>query len=372
LKSRISTDVHVGKDGWLFLIAGTNAVGTLYERKARLLSDAKLQQWTKLIEARARRLDAMGVQYVHVSVPEKLTIYDHKLNQPPVVDWRLSPALRLGEMLQRSPYAHVWLDLVGPFRAARNEEELYSKTDTHWCAAGCFHAYTLICNRIGIIPVRDLLRTRKSSEQGAYLDLGMKVEPPVADVFKFYDFIQNSRRVYVNPIAQCLETMAGEVGMHVGSHVGSHVRFMNETSLAANKKILIFGDSCSSQSSNALTGMLAETAREVEFIWSSNLDWAYIRSTRPDVVIYELAERFLTVVPNDRLSLRRTLAWRVLRAKWLQAQSLPERGGAKARLVAGTRMRPKAPMERRSAQRGVLRAQPVLLPPQGSYDEMRA
>jgi alginate O-acetyltransferase complex protein AlgJ len=313
----MSTDVHVGKDGWLFLIGGRNAVGTLYDRNAPLLPDAKLQQWAKLIEARARRLEAMGVQYVHVSVPEKLTIYDHKLNEPPVVDWRLSPAWRLGEMLQRSPYAHVWLDLVGPFRAARNEEELYFKTDTHWCAAGCFHAYTLICNRIGITPVQDLLRTRKSSEQGAYLDLGMKIEPPVADVFKFYDFIQNSRRLYVNPIAQCLETMAGKVGMHVGSHV----RFMNETSLAANKKILIFGDSCSSQSSNALTGMLAETAREVEFIWSSNLDWAYIRRARPDVVIYELAERFLTVVPNDRLSLRRTLAWRTLQARWLQSKA---------------------------------------------------
>jgi len=67
-----------------------------------------------------------------------------------------------------------------------------------------------------------------------------------------------------------------------------------------------------------LTGMLAETAREVEFIWSSNLDWAYIKRARPDVVIYELAERFMTIVPNDRLSLRWTVARQALKAKWLK------------------------------------------------------
>jgi hypothetical protein len=64
--------------------------------------------------------------------------------------------------------------------------------------------------------------------------------------------------------------------------------------------------------------MLAETAREVEFIWSSNLDWAYIKRAKPDIVIYELVERFMTIVASDQLSLRRTVARQALRAKWLQ------------------------------------------------------
>jgi hypothetical protein len=64
--------------------------------------------------------------------------------------------------------------------------------------------------------------------------------------------------------------------------------------------------------------MLAETAREVEFIWSSNLDWAYIKRAQPDIVVYDLVERFMTIVANDRLSLRRTVARQVLKAKWLR------------------------------------------------------
>jgi len=43
----------------------------------------------------------------------------------------LSPALRLGELLQRSPYGRVWLDIVPALRAARDDRQLYGKTDSH-------------------------------------------------------------------------------------------------------------------------------------------------------------------------------------------------------------------------------------------------
>jgi hypothetical protein len=64
--------------------------------------------------------------------------------------------------------------------------------------------------------------------------------------------------------------------------------------------------------------MLAETAREVEFIWSSNLDWAYIKRAKPDIVIYDLVERFMTIVANDKLRLLRTVLRQALKAKWLK------------------------------------------------------
>jgi hypothetical protein len=61
--------------------------------------------------------------------------------------------------------------------------------------------------------------------------------------------------------------------------------------------------------------MLAETAREVEFIWSSNLDWSYIKRARPDIVIYDLVERFMTILPADKLNLRWTVARQAVKAK---------------------------------------------------------
>ncbi len=80
---------------------------------------------------------------------------------------------------------------------------------------------------------------------------------------------------------------------------------------AAKKKILIFGDSFSSQRGDALTAMLAETVRDVEFVWSSNLDWAFIKRAK------RLVERSMTILADDKLSIRRTIA-----RQWWKAQRL--------------------------------------------------
>jgi alginate O-acetyltransferase complex protein AlgJ len=309
----LSPWVYEGQEGWLFLIGGSNSIGALYDRNAPLLNDAKLQQWVKLIEGRAHRLERMGIEYIHISIPEKLTLYDNKFHDPPIVDWRLSPAIRLREMMRRSRYAHVCLDLIGPFRAAREEIELYYRTDTHWTPEGCFLAYKLLCEKLGIRPELGLL-TRPRREVESVLDLGLKMEPPVLEPLRLYNFTKDSQKTYRNVIAQYLETVTANALVHIGAHI----RYKNSNPSAANKKILIFGDSYASLHPDGLTAMLAETARDVEFIWSSNLDWAYIKRAQPDIVVYDLVERFMTMVANDRLSLRRTVAGQVLKAKWLQ------------------------------------------------------
>jgi hypothetical protein len=306
----LSPWVYEGQDGWLFLVGGSNSIGALYDRNAPLLSDAKLQAWVTLIEGRAHRLERMGIQYVHISIPEKLTLYDNRFHDPPIVDWQLSPGLRLGEMMQRSPYAHVWLDLVGPFRAARDEVQLYYKTDTHWTPEGCFVAYKLLCQKLGIRPELSLL-TRPRREVESVLDLGLKMEPPALEPLRLYDFTKDAQKTYRNVIAQYLDTVTANALVHIGAHI----RYKNANPAAANKKILIFGDSYASLRPDGLTAMLAETAREVEFIWSSNLDWSYIKRARPDIVIYDLVERFMTILPADKLNLRWTVARQAVKAK---------------------------------------------------------
>jgi alginate O-acetyltransferase complex protein AlgJ len=319
--------VHKGRDGWLFLIGGSNSVSSLYDRESGLLGDKTVRKWADLIERRARRFEQMGIQYIHTHVPEKLTIYDDKLWDPPIVDWRLSPAVRLREMLKSSPHSDVYLDLVEPFRTAPDKDQLYFKTDSHWSGEGCYFAYRLLCERIGIAPEPDLLSRAHQSLDGV-LDMGSKFDPPIYEPVKLYDFRMKTRRVFRNAIARYLETP--EFGAQI--HVGTHVRYFNPTPGAAKKKILIFGDSFSSQRGDALTAMLAETARDVEFVWSSNLDWTYIKRARPDVVIYEIVERFMTVLPKDNLNLRWHLLRQGLRAKWLQYRA-KRRAAARARHV---------------------------------------
>jgi hypothetical protein len=306
----MSADVYEGQDGWLFL---AGAVATLYDHSGFALSDARLSDWVALVETRAARLEQMGVRYVHMPAPEKLTIYDNKLRQP-IVNWRLSPALRLDELFRHSPYAHVWLDIIPALRAARDQSQLYAKTDSHWNAEGAFVAYKLLCERIGLSPDLELL-SRKHVEYHAVFDLGARMTPPLREWFKMYNFTKNATRYYRNSIAQYLESVTGKPATFGGSHVAFRNR---KVSAANNKKILIFGDSFCSQGAESLTGMLAETAREVEFIWSYDLDWIYIERARPDVVIYEMAERSMTYVPRDDFSLRWLFWKRGLQLEWLQ------------------------------------------------------
>jgi hypothetical protein len=227
--------------------------------------------------------------------------------------------VRLRELVRRSQYARVWLDLIEPFRAARDQQPLYYKTDSHWSGEGCFLAYDLLCEKLGIAPVATLL-DRNSREVYGLLDLGSKMEPAIGETIRVYDYAQDAKLAYSNSVAKYLEI--ARAGAKV--HVGSHVRYRNESPTAAKKKILIFGDSYSNSEPGALTGMLAETVRDVEFVWSSNFDWSYIRRARPDVVIFELVERFMTVLADDRLNLRWNSARQGLRANWLR---LKERMG---------------------------------------------
>jgi hypothetical protein len=50
--------------------------------------------------------------------------------------------------------------------------------------------------------------------------------------------------------------------------------------------------------------LVAQTFREVHFFWSNSIDYDYITETKPDIVLSELAERFVKRVPDDKRDLR--------------------------------------------------------------------
>ena len=76
--------VHVGTSGWLFLAEGTNDVRKLY-CDPNFLSDEDIQKWRLLLLQRKLKLETASIEYLHVWVPEKLSIYSEFLgpNFPP-------------------------------------------------------------------------------------------------------------------------------------------------------------------------------------------------------------------------------------------------------------------------------------------------
>lgn len=141
-----------------------------------------------------------------------------------------------------------------------------------------------------------------------------------------HGFERRARRVEANALVRYREETEPErIG---GVFVGSRVVLRNEGA-ADPRRLLIFGDSYSYEAAPRLTTMLAETFGEVHAIWSADIDWAYVRAVKPDIVLFEIAERFLRRVPTDRFRVDAFAARRVRLA------SRPARAAAALVAAAG-------------------------------------
>lgn len=281
--------VHRGRDGWLFLIGGTNGVLGQYRRS--LSGWWHLRRWARLIEARAARAQGLGIRYVHAIVPEKLSVYDdrtHDLAYDPL----LSPARRLARRLDRMA---GFVDLVAPLRGARDGgPPLYRRTDSHWTYDGCLIGYRALMRACGAVPPPDIGERPRFETEGLW-DLGDKLPDRPRETVVNWAVQRDATRHHASPLVESYEA-AGRAG---DLHVGAHVVYRNESPHADPRTLVLFGDSHAHFAPIMLTGLLAESFREMHFVWSSSLDWAYVERVRPDILMFEMAERFLTRLPAD-------------------------------------------------------------------------
>jgi alginate O-acetyltransferase complex protein AlgJ len=288
--------IHEGRDGWLFLTAGSNNV--IGQFSDTPLMKQRLADWKGLLIARSRRCESLGTTYQHLIVPEKLTVYDHLL-QGLEIDQRLSPALRLRQSLIWHPLVRrSCLDLVTAFRQRCRDEDLYFRTDSHWSFAGRMVAYRALCQSLGAVPQEDLPE-RPFVVQQFQGDLGGQLEPPQSEPARFYDLQRDAVRHYASPIVEKREA-DGAINT---LHVGAHVIYRNASPAADPRRLVLFGDSYAHFAPSMLTIMLAETFREVHFVWSTSIDWRYVERTMPDILVTQIAERFMFQVPDDGFDL---------------------------------------------------------------------
>ncbi|MBX9934593.1 MAG: hypothetical protein K2Y56_24265 [Methylobacterium sp.] len=289
MKRRSREIVHVGRAGWLFLVGGTNDVIRQY--RWTFGSWWRLRRWAELIEARAARARSLGIRYVHVVVPEKLSVYDDRtdgLHYDPTK----SPARRLARRLSGSP---AFLDLLGPMRAAREDgPPLFFRTDSHWSFDGCFLAYRLLMRACGAVVPPDLPERRRF-EHERVRDLGEKLPDRPPERASLCDIPRDAVRTYANRLVESHEAAGRESQLHTGAHVV----FRNDAPGVDPRTLMLFGDSYSHFAQIMLTGLLAESFRSVHFVWSSSLDWTHIEAVRPDLLVTEIAERFMVRVPGD-------------------------------------------------------------------------
>jgi len=293
---RMSQDVQVGLDGWLFLKGGSNQAEKFYTSETPL-DDQKMRLWSELLYSRNTRLRAGGFEYLHFMAPDKTTVYPEFYGEP-IPRYDLHPIAKFNDAFCNSGF---WLPVLPSLMAEKKHRDLYYKTDSHWNYWGCFAAYVSLCGKLNARPVMDLVHRPKATVK-IIMDLGGKLVPMIEEQAEFLSVLRDSQRVYCNDIVEYNESdRSAATGKLLYNSI---VSFRNNDKKCDSRRVILFGDSFCEYRPHMMTGMLAETFREVTFVWNHSIDYEFIRELSPDIVISSTVERFVSNVPQDNIDVR--------------------------------------------------------------------
>ncbi|PYF11820.1 acetyltransferase AlgX (SGNH hydrolase-like protein) [Rhodobacter viridis] len=302
----VTNGILKGRDGWLFLWDGSNEVHRYYT-EPEFFAAPQVAGWAALLKGRSERCARMGAEYRHLVVPDKISVYPQYL---PVTlpHYGGHPTAQFSRALSGdAAYVDILPDLRGERgnwaeRVERGGGEavgsdvFFFKTDSHWTFEGCQVGYLRLCESLGVTPC-DLSKARPGAGREMTLDLGGKLSPPVLEHARFGRVLRQSKRQRENEMVRYNERegLAKGAPAFVGCMVHNH----NAQPQAIQKRVVVFGDSFCEFRGHLLTAMLSETFRDVHFVWSTSLDWGFIEALNPDIVITEIAERFVNRLPTD-------------------------------------------------------------------------
>ncbi|NTF87481.1 hypothetical protein G6L46_10130 [Agrobacterium rhizogenes] len=263
-----------GLDGWLFLTNDTNKV--IDQTTGRMqLTDKQIVSWDRIISERRRKLDGINCRYLMVIAPNKESVRSDKLP----IGVILSESRPVRQLQRRGIDIFYRPDLL-------EDEDTYSKTDTHWSdKGGHLYAKALIQHIAGLgLKPRPIDNAHYTFSPAIhYGDLGRKLTPPTQSSFIQKKMIERRSRVTENINGP---RNTGKIIVMEG----------DDKSLP---RAVIFGDSFCGVGS--FCDFMAQSFSRTTFIWGTCLDHEFIGHEKPDIVISQMAERFLIRMPEEQI-----------------------------------------------------------------------
>jgi hypothetical protein len=269
--------VVAGRNGRLFLDYDTNQIMDQYVGLVRF-APRELEHWRALLEERITWLAERDANYVFLVVPDPAAVLPDDLPETvrPVAD---RPLVQLVDHL-RATESQATLLYPLPELAREFRHVTYPKTETHWSEWGAFVAYSALIERLAArVPVRAIGPDQVAvTEDVCKGDLGSKLDPPAQSEHAFVA-VRNPRARFV-----------------------SDNRIMNRGRRlewacddAPDVCCLVLCDSYAA----SFAHVLAESFRRVVLAYVPKLDRTMVEEVRPQVVVQEMAERFMIEVPDD-------------------------------------------------------------------------
>lgn len=247
------------------------------------LNAEELDVWTRALTSRHEWCRQRGIEVRFLFVPEKHVVYSDYLPDTEISENR--PVVQIlnslpGQVRETCMYP------VDQLKAARQTRDLYYKTDTHWNNWGGFLAYDLLMDSL---PAHlDLQKVTegdlKVTQRKIIGDLGVRLEPEEeerSDVLAHATELP-FKRIFDNSVFS-----RGNTSVFISPRVTA-------------PRVVVFRDSFFNY---ILPHMIPVFSRTVAV---SSLDMHYdlVESEKPDLVIFEMIERF---VGNNESSGKRVL-----------------------------------------------------------------
>jgi len=269
--------VITGFSGHLFIGDG----GNQWEKQLTgglPLSPEAVRQWSVSLSLRLARATELGVQLVHLVVPEKqiaLPYFRWPTNQAPdVLNRPLFQIMHAAPQALKLVYPEAAFSLYQPWC------ELYWRGNSHWCATGCSIAAAAAMQALtGADAGTDLIQLEKACIRQD-LSAHFPEDEAVEEVIKIRE---SGSRIFDN-------LAFAKTGHYTGSHY-----IVRNLEAPLRESLVIFGDSCACDL--GLAAALSAFFTDVHFVWSKTIIWPYVQEMKARYVLWESAERFLITPP---------------------------------------------------------------------------
>jgi alginate O-acetyltransferase complex protein AlgJ len=276
--------VVIGKEGWLFYAGDSANQESIKDYEGLLpLSSDTLQSMRTSLDERKLWLAKQGIGYLFVVVPNKHTIYPEYLRSTRTVHVETRLDQFVTYMNQHS--FRDYIDLRETMTGAKTLGILYYKIDSHWNMLGAWVAQHKILERLSenfpVSSVKPLSEFKISHFNKTAGDLTNMLG--VSAAFLDDDILLQAREPRRAPSRTPYVS-------------GALKGFATEVKDDRLPRVLVFGDSFMDV---YLADFLAEHFRKAIFL-RSPFDPTLVQREKPDLVITETAERYLTpsAAPN--------------------------------------------------------------------------
>jgi hypothetical protein len=270
-RTQLANSVVIGRDGWLF-----HRDDFVFEQMSRAmpLTDKDLRAWLELLTGNLRWLSDRNIEFYFLIAPEKHVAYRDYLPGEIVISEERPAKHLLRELITATPIEPIYpcIQLV----AERAYRETYHSVGSHWDFFGGFIAYRELARKIAKrrnIPIVHFGELTTLPDRVHAGDLGVRLDPE-----------------RIGPEHRCSVTFAKSKMLFENSIYGRGHLAIYENINASLPKAVMFRDSASSW----ILPFLSESFSRIVALGSPHVYKELIERERPDVVILELIERWIS------------------------------------------------------------------------------